>query len=69
MTQRKLTGPAVTVYEVTYRDGSTTSVTAKSAEFGEFGVTFVGRKHQDARVFVAFVPYGDLRMVAEAQDE
>ncbi|WP_411140117.1 hypothetical protein [Streptomyces sp. x-80] len=66
MVEKKLTGPAVTTFVVTFRDGSTQTVEAKDVDFVEHGVLFTGRKHQQSKVFVAFVPYDDLRMV-EAQ--
>jgi hypothetical protein len=61
-----LSAPAVAVYVVTFRDGSTKTVEAKKVDFGEYGVTFTGRRNQSGDVFVAFVPYGDLRLVEEA---
>ncbi|MGX1133177.1 hypothetical protein RKD49_005367 [Streptomyces glaucescens] len=53
-------------YKVTFRDNSERRIEAKQVEFGEYGVTFTGRRHsQRVKQFVAFVPYGDLRCLEE----
>lgn len=68
MAERK-TASVVTVYEITFRDGSTTDVEAKRVDFGERGAMFTGRgDRQGPGVFVAFVGWGDLRMVREKAD-
>lgn len=55
---------AVAEYRVTFRDGSSVDISAKTAKFTEHGVEFTGRKHGQApHELVAFMPYGDLRIV------
>ena len=53
MPERKTTS-VVTVYEITFRDGSTTDVEAKRVDFGEHGAMFTGRRdRQGSGAFVA----------------
>ena len=68
MPERKTTS-AVPVFEITFRDGSTTDVEAVRVDFGEHGAMFTGRRNQQGPgAFVAFVGWGDLRMVREKTD-
>lgn len=56
-------------YVVTFRDGSEAEVEAREYSRDAEGVTFTGAKYQQApKTFVAFIPYGDLRMVREVHD-
>ncbi|WP_244334489.1 hypothetical protein [Streptomyces seoulensis] len=65
MSDKTVVTNAVAAYEVTFRDGTTKVFEAKRVDFGEYGVTFSGRRHAQGHSFVAFVPYGDLRAVED----
>ncbi|WP_159391140.1 hypothetical protein [Streptomyces viridochromogenes] len=53
----------MTEFEVTFTDGSTQTVEARSMRYTDHGVEFVGRKGSQGRDVVAFVPYLALQIV------
>ncbi|MCI3271012.1 hypothetical protein [Streptomyces cylindrosporus] len=51
-------------YTVTFTDGSTKTIEARSMRYVEKGLEFQGHKHSQSRSdLVAFVPYAALKMV------
>ncbi|MFH8346802.1 hypothetical protein [Streptomyces sp. NPDC018045] len=64
MSEYYAVSPAAATFLVTFRDGSSTEVEAKEVHTDEHGAAFLGRKsEQQGKGLVAFIPYGDLRMI------
>ncbi|MEW1550939.1 hypothetical protein [Streptomyces tsukubensis] len=50
-------------YIVHFTDGSSAEIKARTIEYGEHGVRFLGRPKETKLTEIAFVPYATLRIL------